>query len=731
MKKNRLPLLLLGLMILSVSVAVLTSVIAVEDTSTVPSDAAEPIANEGDASAGQGKYEVKPDTWVFTDALGRTSLTNAEVGDPREDKTLAMFYWTWHTSEIGADEQEPLNVNNYVEEHPEIKNDYDNPLWPTTPTAYFWNEPIFGYYRGSDEWVVRRQGELLANAGIDVIFTDNTNGAYVWKESYDVVFETWSQAMKDGVNTPKVSFMLPFVANAATNKQLHLLYDDIYGAGKYQELWFYWEGKPMIMAHPSELDLTDREDAKIYTFFTFRNNFPNYAYPLDKTIRGQWGWLSTYPQALYYGHERNEIKGIVEQTTVGTALNHSFVTNQGTAMNGVAVMGRSYTSNVSKGGTPYPTDPNSKYYGYNFAEQFEYALDIDPKVIFVTGWNEWTAGRHENWGYVENAFPDEFNDEYSRDIEPTRGDLGDCYYYQLVNYARQYKGVRAIPEAGEATTIDIKGGVEQWDAVEPFFAAYQGNTDDRDSKGYGSTYYTDYSGRNDIIGAQVARDEDMVYFMVECAEDITPYTDALWMVLYIDCDQNNRGWETFDYVINKTSPSATHAALEKFVNGYESEIIGTVEYTVDGRYMQVAVPKSMLGLEGYDFTINFSWTDNVHDWDDHGTISDADGSVVYSEFSGDILDFYTSGDVAPGMRFKYSYISTEENAIPTVEIESDSETESETEATDGTTAPETEAVSTGMVQEAGCKSSVVGLLPVTAMLVTAGVCLRKRKKEHC
>ena len=218
MKKNRLPLLLLGLMILSVSVAVLTSVIAVEDTSTVPSDAAEPIANEGDASAGQGKYEVKPDTWVFTDALGRTSLTNADVGDPREDKTLAMFYWTWHTIQIGANKQEPLNVNDYMLEHPEIKNDYTSPLWPTGGTAYFWNEPIFGYYRGSDAWVVRKQGEMLANAGVDAIFTDNTNGVNLWKESYDVVFETWSDAMADGVKTPKVSFMLPFAGNNNTSR---------------------------------------------------------------------------------------------------------------------------------------------------------------------------------------------------------------------------------------------------------------------------------------------------------------------------------------------------------------------------------------------------------------------------------------------------------------------------------------------------------------------------------
>ena len=62
------------------------------------------------------------------------------------------------------------------------------------------------------------------------------------------------------------------------------------------------------------------------------------------------------------------------------------------------------------------------------------------------------------------------------------------------------------------------------------------------------------------------------------------------------------------------------------------------------------IKKSDLGISGDDFTINFSWTDNVHDKGD------------YQKFSGDIMDFYISGDVAPGGRFKYSYISTTENS---------------------------------------------------------------------
>ena len=86
-------------------------------------------------------------------------------------------------------------------------------------------------------------------------------------------------------------------------------------------------------------------------------------------------------------------------------------------------------------------------YGLNFAEQWEYALQVDPDYVFVTGWNEWIAGRQELWGGVENAFADEFIDEYSRDIEPTKGKLKDHYYYQFVNYVRRFKGASPAPAA--------------------------------------------------------------------------------------------------------------------------------------------------------------------------------------------------------------------------------------------------------------------------------------------
>ncbi len=654
-------------------------------------------------------HKVMPDTWVFTDGLGRTSLTYEDVGAPRENKEIAMFYWTWH-AEASKAAKTPFNINDFILKYPEAKNDYDHPEWPNGSIAYFWNEPIYGYYRGNDPWVLRRQAELLANAGVDTIFTDNTNGSYTWKSGYTALFEAWESAQNEGaVSVPKVSFMLPFGATAGTVEQIENLYLDIYRPGKYQNLWYYFDGKPMLMAYNNafvEGSASSNIKKEIENFFTWRSG--QAVYRVDHTSVGQWGWLSVYPQAIYYGTRENTLARQVEQMTVGVAVNHDYVTKSITAMNGEHVMGRSYTSSYEDRYLKEGSEATK--WGYFFSEQFEYAIEKDPKVIFITGWNEWTAGPQESWYGVENAFADQFNDEFSRDLEPSKGALKDYYYYLFVNYVRKYKGCNPIPTPSAAQTINLSGNADQWNTAEPYYAAYIGNTEDRNAKGYGSLTYTETSGRNDIIGARIARDDETVWFYVECNENITPYTDKLWMNLLIDTDQTNQGWETFEYVVNKSAASADTLILEKFTgDGYASEKVADVRYKVDGKTMVVEIPKSVLNLSGYDYTINFAWTDNVHDEGD------------YETFSGDIMDFYISGDVAPGARFKFSYISTADNAGKEIEMGTDTESKTETEA-------EIES-DTEKSDEGGCASAVsVGGLMLVGVMMAGAILLRRKER---
>lgn len=633
------------------------SVINVDGTATAP---AEYVIPEDDVLYTR---EAHADTWVATDGLGRELPTYEQTGGLREDKYVALFYWSWHTDR----ELEPFNVSEFIEQYPEAKNDYKFSKWPTSgSTAFFWNEPVYGYYRTTDRWVIRRQAELLADAGVDVIFFDNTNGTFTWRSSYRVIYDVFEQARKDGVNTPKISFLLPFDASSSNTKtQLEMLYTDIYRPGKYQDLWFYWGGKPMIMAGSTSLD-SSLLDKEIKKFFTFRAGQPTYDGG-DGDVK-KWGWLSRNPQARYYATTPDKNNGKVEQMSVGVAQNSSpeIVC---TAMNGENIFGRSYTH---KDGFAHYDEENSSLYGYNFAEQWEYALEVDPRIVFVTGWNEWIAGRYDEWGGVKNAFPDEYNDEYSRDIEPSKGKLKDHYYYQFVSYIRKFKGCSEPEKATAAVSIDIKGSASQWDSVGPYYVAYTGNTGDRNARGYGSLVYTDTSGNNDIKGAKLARDNENLYIYIECENDISPYTDSNWMNVYLDTVNGGLdGWESFDYVLKDATADKT--VLYRFKgNGYDNEKVAECDYTVSGGVMQIKVKRADIGITDANFTVNFKICDGV-------------------VLDNDIMNFYTSGDVAPAGRFKYSYTAKGgEPVVTETEADPGAEQTKDASATDEETLTHTE-----------------------------------------
>ena len=108
-------------------------------------------------------------------------------------------------------------------------------------------------------------------------------------------------------------------------------------------------------------------------------------------------------------------------------------------------------------------------YGLNFQEQWERALEIDPDLIFVTGWNEWIAGKWDSgWEGDPFSFVDQYDWEHSRDIEPNKGwgEKGDVYYYQLIQNTRKFKGMEQknnlfLP----IKSIVIGKGMEEWDGL--------------------------------------------------------------------------------------------------------------------------------------------------------------------------------------------------------------------------------------------------------------------------
>ncbi len=69
-------------------------------------------------------WDTYSDTWVATDGLARVLPSSVEVGLPRDDKTVGIFYFLW----LGRHgEQGPFDISKILRADPTA---IDNPLSP-------------------------------------------------------------------------------------------------------------------------------------------------------------------------------------------------------------------------------------------------------------------------------------------------------------------------------------------------------------------------------------------------------------------------------------------------------------------------------------------------------------------------------------------------------------------------------------------------------------------------
>ena len=180
--------------------------------------------------------------------------------------------------------------------------------------------------------------------------------------------------MPAGNKTPSIGFICPF---GNPMPVLNNVWKDLYQPGLWRDLWFRWEGKPLILANPQYVK--DPDDASVL-------------------------YISTTDARLLEGPQRSgpmelagsasaarvpECSGEAEQMSVGVAQNALPDTP------GPAPMTHR-RAQWDEAGTTRRKDPRpgAVNLGLNFDEQWRRAMEVDPKFIFVTGWNEWIAGRY-------------------------------------------------------------------------------------------------------------------------------------------------------------------------------------------------------------------------------------------------------------------------------------------------------------------------------------------------
>lgn len=593
--------------------------------------------------------DVYADTWVAVDDMGRSVADYEEVGDVKTDtREVGMLYWNWHGAHLSANNRATV-ISDIVNAHPEEKENFTSPVWDTSGT-YYWAEPLLGYYTSFDYWTYRKHAEMLANAGVDAIFFDYSNGGWSYLQTLNILADAFRDAKATGIKAPKISAMTDLGSGRAEIDYRGFLsiYYNCFEKNDYSDIWYYLDGKPMLYGYWNydnailNLDKNSSVDKealdKAKDFFTIRENGNRNKPDDDKGEYNKWMWLENFPQPLRGKDET----GRPEFVAVGTGINQS--TLLGLSQTGVFSdpynKGRGYSEVF---GEDYRDI--GKRMAYFFREQAALALDAAPKFVMIDGWNEWIAARNETYNGFKNAFVDCYDDENSRDFEPSAGALKDDYYNLLCDFVRKYKGVRKAPTASGMKTIDVNADASQWSGVGPEFLNNNQNYE-RDAVGLnksrelvGNTFEKwEYKTtvNNAINSAKVTFDNNNLYFMVQTENDIKMGNDN-WMHLFINTDRNHAtGWEGYDYAVNVGGAGV----ISSYNGGWTK--IGDAKYSVKGNTLQMEIPRSLIGVTG-TVNLEFKWTDSVA--------------------SDNILNFYKDGSSAPLGRFNYLFTEIEQTAL--------------------------------------------------------------------
>ena len=644
-------------------------------------------------STSTGNYyrDLYSDTWVASDALGRKMPTLLEVGPVKNDKRriVSIFYITWHTKDHYKDFKKPYSadVSKILNADSTARLDAHHPLWKEG--SYHWGEPEMGYFLSQDEYAIRKDMSMLSDAGVDVLVMDVTNAVRYWDE-WEVLFSTMHKMKAEGNKVPQFCF---WAFNGPVITVVQDLYDKIYKNNRFNDLWFYWDGKPLLLYNDTpKFDANGQDVKQPNPHFdpaakTDVNNphygDPDYTEAFYKdytkevknffTKRTMWWGYNEWAGKRYVGTEDNWSFGYDLSNDKVKAMNpddlvsiHNGKKEEAAvtpAQHPSSLVGKSWRretgepalNKYDRADSAYvpwlgKTVKNPEGYGIYFQDRWNEALKTDPEMIYINDWNEWTAGKYQpdkagTTPFMRRTSPyffvDQYNAEFNRCIQPMKDGYTDNYYMQMVQNIRRYKGIRPTPEQKGFQSIKIDGQFADWNKVVNEFRDTKGDTIHRNFNGYGGLNYTNESGRNDIITSKVAVDKQNICFYVETAGKLTPHTGNNWMLLLIDADNNpETGWYGYDFIINKSVNSDNTTTLMRYDAAHPENPwvkVADLKFRYVNNEMEIAVPRKLLGLTGSKFTFDFKWSDNAADLKDP-------------------ISLCINGDTAPNRRFNYRFI---------------------------------------------------------------------------
>ena len=459
-----------------------------------------------------------------------------------------------------------------------------------------------------------------------------TNG-FTYKKAYMKLFSILSELRGKGFPAPQVCFYLAPQTRGCGTGNLMQLWEELYENRIYEELYFHWKGKPLIICHSHRA--IPRE---IKEFFTWRT--PTWNAPKRENT---WAWEGN-PQKVSWDEEGNPEEIVVSVVRNASSPDYHGTERDTSSMSaaywGVPIYGRSWHDGAKD------TRENASHYGFQFAEQAETALKLDPPVAFLCQWNEWLVPFLTKYTYDAPYYGnhdiilrDEYNEEYSRDLEPMKGGYKDAYYLQMADFCRRFKGLPAPARANGMHTVDVNGDFSVWQNILPIYREYTGDLAPRNAQAYDAIgRYERNTGRNEFAELRVAADEASVSFYAKCTNDIENDADdsmVLWLCLP---DGKIPAWEGYSFVVNRKKCGSGKALLERCSeNGtYRFETVAEIPCRVLRNEMMMTIPRLMIGIPDGSFRLDFKWSDQLP--------------------SGDIMDFYIDGDAAPRGKMRYIYL---------------------------------------------------------------------------
>ncbi len=361
----------------------------------------------GTFNEGRVTYQKNPDgTVTATPAEGVT--LGLDITDKRD--LVGICYSIWFDYILGSGTRPVENWANITEILA------GNQSWGGPTQFHYWAKTAAGYYRSSDRTVVRRHMTQLYAAGVDFIILDHTNlhdgylndkGLYkrMVSDPMVAIFETIMEMRAEGLGTPYVVVWCGDSSGALYRD----MYNNYYNVEAWRDCFVYWDGLPLLLTtHTRE----ENFPLKSENLFTVRS-----MWGLGADIAGgQWNYLTPVITGyVTYGKD-----GSPEHIGVSTAAQRGYMAMAGND-------------------TAFYSDATGRNGGRTWYAQWYFAFAVRPKIVTLTWWNEWAAQRLPIDG-GQFGFVDNFNQEYSRDIEPMEGGHGDQYYRWLIEYISAYKG---------------------------------------------------------------------------------------------------------------------------------------------------------------------------------------------------------------------------------------------------------------------------------------------------